>query len=96
MQLEQGTFCPLVQGECKKLECVWFTKVTGTHPNTGQSVDEYGCAVAWLPALLIENAQQSRQAGAAVKSFRNEVSGNGSALLGMIANAAEKRIIAAH
>ena len=92
MQLEQGNFCPLVQGECKKLECVWFTKVVGTNPNTGQDVDEYGCAVAWLPALLIENAQQSRQAGAAVESFRNEVSGNGSALLGMIAGAAQKQI----
>ena len=92
MQLDKGTFCPLVQGDCKKLECVWFTKVTGVHPNTGQSVDEYGCAVAWLPALLIENAQQSRQAGAAVESFRNEVSGNSSALLGMVAGAVQKQI----
>jgi hypothetical protein len=36
-------------------------------------VDEWGCAVAWLPLLLIENASQSRQTGAAVESFRNEV-----------------------
>ncbi len=26
-----------------------------------------------MPVLLIENAQQSRQTGAAVESFRNEV-----------------------
>ena len=33
--------------------------------------------MAWLPVLLIENAQQSRQTGAAVESFRNEmVEGN--------------------
>lgn len=92
MQLEQGNFCPLVQGECKKLECVWFTKIVGTNPNTGESVDDYGCAVSWLPMLLIENAQQSRQAGAAVESFRNEVSGNSSALLGMIAGAVQKQL----
>lgn len=92
MQLENGTFCPLIQGDCKKLECVWFTRVAGKDPNTGKQVDEYGCAVAWMPTLLIENAQQSRQAGAAVESFRNEVSSNGGALLGMIAGVAQKQL----
>jgi len=29
--------------------------------------------MAWLPMLLIENAQQSRATGAAVESFRNEM-----------------------
>ena len=31
-----------------------------------------GCAVTWLPMLMIENSQQQRQTGAAVESFRNE------------------------
>lgn len=92
MQLKQGTFCPLVQGECKQLECVWFTQVRGTDPNTGNEIDEYGCAVSWLPMLLIENAQQSRQAGAAVESFRNEVSNNGAAMMQMVAGVAAKRL----
>lgn len=74
MQLEQATFCPLVKGPCKKLECLWFIKLQGTNPQTGQAVDEYNCAVAWLPMLLIENAQMSKQTGAAVESFRNEMS----------------------
>ena len=96
MQLEHGTYCPLVQGRCKQLECVWFTQVRGTDPNTGNEVDEYGCAVAWLPTLLIENAQQSRQAGAAVESFRNEVSNNGASMLQMLAGVASKRISSDH
>ena len=29
--------------------------------------------MSWLPILLIENAQMSRQTGAAVESFRNEM-----------------------
>ncbi len=29
--------------------------------------------MAWLPILMIENAQQSRSTGAAVESFRNEM-----------------------
>jgi hypothetical protein len=92
MQLKQGTYCPLVQGECKQLECAWFVKIAGKNPNTGQDVEEWNCAVSWLPMLLIENTQQNRQAGAAVESFRNEVSDNGGALLGMIANAAQNRL----
>ena len=55
------------------MDCAWFVKLAGTDPNTGKPVDEFGCAMAWMPMLLIENAQQSRQTGAAVESFRNEM-----------------------
>ena len=92
MQLENGKFCPLIQDDCKQLECVWFTRIAGQDPNTGKQIDEYGCAVSWLPTLLIENAQQSRQTGAAVESFRNETVKNGGALLGMIASASLKQL----
>ena len=29
--------------------------------------------MAWQPILMIENSQQTRQAGAAIESFRNEM-----------------------
>lgn len=73
MQLKNGNFCPLIKGDCKGLECVWFTQMRGMNPNTGKEVDEWGCAVSWLPVLLVENSQQQRQTGAAVESFRNEM-----------------------
>ena len=74
MQLEVEANCPLNNFEpCKKLKCAWFTKIVGTNPQTGQLVDEYGCAIAWMPLLTIENSQQQRQTGAAVESFRNEM-----------------------
>lgn len=73
MQIKPGTYCPLIKKDCIGIHCSWFTQVRGTNPNTGTEVDEWGCAVTWLPVLLIENAQQSRQTGAAVESFRNEV-----------------------
>ena len=47
--------------------------VRGMNPNTGQEVDHWSCAVAWMPMLQIENSQQQMQTGAAVESFRNEV-----------------------
>jgi hypothetical protein len=41
--------------------------------NTGNQIDDYQCAIAWMPMLLIENSGQQRQTGAAVESFRNEM-----------------------
>tara|TARA_Y100000114_G_scaffold121946_1_gene117217 strand:- start:696 stop:1001 length:306 start_codon:yes stop_codon:yes gene_type:complete len=74
MKLEIKDNCPLNNfKKCKQLECAWFVQMKGTNPNDGKEVDEYACAVAWLPMLLVENAMQSRQAGAAIESFRNEM-----------------------
>lgn len=77
MKLERGNYCPLIKKDCIGLQCTWFTQMRGSNPNTGEEVDEYACAIAWLPMLLTENSQQQRQTGAAVESFRNEmVKGN--------------------
>jgi hypothetical protein len=74
MKLEAKPNCPLDGFKpCRQLECAWFMKVRGTNPNTGEEIDDYGCSVAWLPILMIENSQQQRQTGAAVESFRNEM-----------------------
>ena len=74
MKLEVKDNCPLNGFEpCKKFDCAWFIQIRGTDPNTGDEVDDWGCSMAWMPMLIIENAQQSRQTGAAVESFRNEM-----------------------
>ena len=72
MKIEQGKFCPLIGKDCIQLQCSWFTQVRGIHPQTGEEIDDWACAVTWLPTLLIENSNQTRQAGAAIESFRNE------------------------
>jgi len=73
MQLKNGNFCPLIKKDCIGLTCAWFVRVQGIDKNTGNQVDEYQCAIAWMPMLLIENSGQQRQTGAAVESFRNEM-----------------------
>lgn len=73
MQLEKKCLCPIYKKTCKQLDCAWFVQLRGTHPQTGADIDEYGCAVSWLPILLIEGAKETRQIGAAVESFRNEM-----------------------
>jgi hypothetical protein len=71
--LKNGTFCPLIKKDCVGLTCAWYTRVQGIDNNTGNQVDNYECAVSWLPMLLIENSGQQRSTGAAVESFRNEM-----------------------
>ena len=73
MRIEQGEFCPLLKKKCIGLECAWLVKINGVDTNTGKEVEDYQCAISWLPLLLIENSGQQRQTGAAVESFRNEM-----------------------
>ena len=80
---DEGRICPLHKQDMSKVchTCPWWTRLQGRHPNTGDPVDEWGCAVSWMPMLLCENSQQSRQTGAAVESFRNVVAEVGNHLL---------------
>ena len=73
MQVTKGSYCALIKKDCIGLKCSWYTHVRGMNPNTGQEVDEWSCAINWLPMMLIENSQQQRSTGAAVESFRNEM-----------------------
>jgi len=74
MEIKPKANCPLDGFKpCRGLECAWFIQVRGHNPNTGKDVDEWGCAIAWTPILLVENSQQQRSTGAAVESFRNEM-----------------------
>ena len=71
--MKKGEFCPLIQKKCVENKCAWYTCVRGTNPNTGEEIDDWRCAVSWMPMMTVEIAQKSNQTGAAVESFRNEV-----------------------
>ncbi len=72
MNLEQETFCPLIKKPCRGLKCLWFTQLTGKHPQTGKNIDEWDCAIKWLPILMIENTKETMSLAASIDSFRNE------------------------
>lgn len=77
MEIKTVLTCPL-GAKCEEIKdgaihrCTWYTKLAGTNPNTGEVMDEQGCAMSWLPMLMIENSMQQRSTSAAVESFRNE------------------------
>ena len=78
MEIKTILTCPL-NSKCEEIKdgaihrCAWYTKLAGVNPNTGEQTDEQGCAIAWLPMLMIENSMQQRSTSAAVESFRNEM-----------------------
>jgi hypothetical protein len=45
----------------------------GKHPQTGLDVQEWGCSIAWLPLLLVENSAKLNGVTSATESFRNEM-----------------------
>lgn len=93
MKMEPKNQCPLNGFQpCKQMDCAWFTQVRGKNPNGGEDIDHWGCAVAWMPILLIEGAQQSRQTGAAVESFRNSMEESNARSLALMTKAAGLRI----
>src|ERR1700688_1792004 len=72
---DPGLDCPLhrqpMETVCHK--CPWWLQVRGLNRNTGVEVDSWGCAVGFLPMLLIENASQTRGAAAATEEARNRI-----------------------
>jgi hypothetical protein len=67
-----------VNGKQVLVRCPWYTKVRGKNTNTGEDTDDWGCAIAWMPTLLINTANESRKGVAATESFRNEMVTEGS------------------
>ena len=71
-----GAKCEEAKTEAGKTvlyRCPWYVQVRGVDNNTGADVDNWGCAIAWMPALMINTANESRKGVAATESFRNEV-----------------------
>ena len=95
---DEGSICPLHKIDSSEVchKCPWWMRVIGKNPQSEELIDDWRCAVALLPMLLIENAQQSRATGAAVETLRNGlVSGISDAVTGTIhaiAGAAPRRL----
>ena len=68
--------CPL-GGQCEKTtdeglhRCAWYVHLRGKDPQ-GQEVDDWRCAMAWMPILQTETAMTNRGQTQALESFRNE------------------------
>lgn len=69
--------CPL-GNKCEYIKdnvshhCIWYIKVVGKHPQSEETVEDWGCAMAWLPIMMVEIAQTNRGQTQAICSMRDE------------------------
>lgn len=84
--VEDGT---IRNGELVK--CRFWIHVQGQNPQTGETVSNGDCAMAWMPVLLIENSKVNRETGAAVESMRNEGVTTGQQITSALMQVANKK-----
>jgi hypothetical protein len=66
-----GSVCEEIKGDALH-RCAWFTQLAGRNPQTGETINERACAIAWLPLMQVEVAQSNRGTAEAVVSLREE------------------------
>lgn len=92
---DEGTICPFHREDMSKVchKCPLWTRVMGKHPQSEEMMDDWRCALAWLPVLMIENSQQQRQTTAAMESLRNGVAEAVTEAIGITAQTTERRLL---
>lgn len=96
--METKLICPL-GSECEIIKdnqiyrCKWYVALKGKNPQSEEFIDDWQCAMYWLPILLVENAQTNRGQTQALESFRNEMKKGQEDFNSLLAFAMEKRRI---
>lgn len=56
--------------------CRWWVHLFGKDPQSEKVLDQFDCAVAWIPTTSIEGAQMTRQLTATLDAHRSEMRDN--------------------
>lgn len=72
---DDGTFCPLWRKSRHKVchTCAWWMQVIGKNPQTGHDVNQWNCAITFMPMLQIETTMAERHTTQTVDELRKEV-----------------------
>lgn len=71
-----GAKCEDVKHENGKpvlYRCPWYIKVRGVNNNTGEEYDHWNCAIAWMPTLMVNTGNDTKQNTMVLNEFKNEV-----------------------
>lgn len=83
-QQKVGNECPLWKEPCHEHKCKWYVHILGAHPQKPDTpIDHWGCAVEWIPIMLVENGKNIREVSADVQSFRNRMAETAGKLVAM-------------
>lgn len=87
------SFCPFIAKKCVESKCRLWTHLLGKNPQGDGVVDKFGCAIEFLPILLVENAQMIRQTAASTDKVANQVQKSRAEFIGALTQDAQKRLL---
>ncbi len=90
------SFCPFIGKKCVESKCRFWTHLLGKNPQSDGVVDKFGCAIEFLPILLVENAQMIRQTAASVDKTANQVALSRDVMVSALPHEAQERILASN
>jgi hypothetical protein len=64
--------CPLLKEPCLQHKCQWFIRFWKPDALKGTSIEEYNCAIVWLPLLVIEGTDQQKLTTRAVEALHED------------------------
>lgn len=72
---EPGSICPLMRKDVSKVchTCAWWTKLSGTHPQTGAAVDLWQCAIVSQFMATLDVGRHAHAGGVATQELRNDI-----------------------
>lgn len=85
--------CPLLRGPCIEKKCKFWTHLYGKNPQSDSLIDKFGCAIEFLPILLVENAQMIRQAAASTDKVATQVNVSNMILEKARIDASDRRLL---
>ena len=86
-------FCPFIGKKCVESKCRFWTHLLGKNPQSDGVVDKFGCAIEFLPILLVENAQMIRQTAASTDKVATQVQKSRAEFIGALTQDAQKRLL---
>jgi hypothetical protein len=86
-------FCPFIGKKCIESKCQFWTHLQGKNPQSEGTFDKFGCAIEFLPILLVENAQMIRQTAASTDKVATQVQKSRAEFIGALSQDAQKRLL---
>lgn len=70
-----GMVCPYLNRDMSRVchNCPKWVRVSMQHPQTGETIDKWDCADAWVPLLTIKTLQETERATVEMNRMRNEL-----------------------
>jgi hypothetical protein len=87
-----GSKCEEIKGDTL-FTCRWYTTLKGKDPQSDDIIDKQGCAMEWLPILLIENSANNILTAQAVYNLRDETIGRQDAAMRMLNGVPNAKLI---